>query len=223
MAFDEEGTARDVTRRYTKAHNGKTRRLRVESTSKGERWWKKILRAYSRGWTTDIEQIEDGELVAFEMREPMPKNVIDFKDHPYYALERHLRRNEVIVGDTIVGKVAAGRDPARPGLKKLENVYRRRDVKSVKSSGGWYRLGREIKFGEEPTKTVAAKQKPEDDDPDDELDERAGTNLYTEDQTEPCNVPPVVDGRIPKNSFGNLDIFVPSMVPAGGVHLPCKF
>lgn len=28
----------------------------------------------------------------------------------------------------------------------------------------------------------------------------------------------MVHGRIPKNVFGNLDIYVPSMVPAGGVH-----
>lgn len=30
----------------------------------------------------------------------------------------------------------------------------------------------------------------------------------------------MVGDRIPKNVFGNLDIYVPSMVPAGGVHIP---
>jgi hypothetical protein len=29
----------------------------------------------------------------------------------------------------------------------------------------------------------------------------------------------VVAGRIPKNIYGNLDIYVPSMIPAGGVHI----
>jgi xeroderma pigmentosum group C-complementing protein len=223
VAFDEEGTARDITRRYAKAYNAKTRKFRVESTPGGEKWWRKTMERFSRGWQTDIEQIEDGELVAAEARESMPKNVADFKDHPYYALERHLRRNEVLIGKTIVGKVAVGRDPEKPGLKKLENIYRRRDVKVVKSSGAWYRLGRDIKIGEQPTKTIAAKRRVDEDDLDDDTDERAVSNLYTEDQTEPCKVPPVVDGQVPKNSYGNLDIFVPSMIPVGGIHIPGMF
>jgi len=223
VAFEEEGTARDVTRRYTAAYNAKTRKVRVESTRGGEKWWKKTMKLYSRGWKTDVEQIEDGELMSAEAREPMPKNVTDFKDHPYYALERHLKRNEVLVGDAVVGKVAAGRDPAKPGQKKLENVFRRRDVKTVRSSDAWYRLGRDIKIGEQPTKTVATKRRPEDDDDDNDADERAGTNLYTEEQTELCNIPPIVNGQVPKNSYGNLDVFVPTMVPLGGVHIPCTY
>jgi hypothetical protein len=38
-------------------------------------------------------------------------------------------------------------------------------------------------------------------------------------QTELYIPPPVVDGKIPKNNFGNIDIYVPSMVPAGAVHI----
>jgi xeroderma pigmentosum group C-complementing protein len=222
IAFEEEGTARDVTRRYTKAYNAKTRKTRVESTSGGEKWWRRTMRAYSRGWLSDIDQIEDTELAAAEAREPMPKNIADFRDHPVYALERHLRRNEVLISDRSIGKVAAGRDPAIPGQKKLENIYRRRDVKSVKSADAWYRIGREIKMGELPIKTVETTRKVADDDFGDGLEERAGTNLYTEEQTELYEAPPVVNGRIPRNSYGNLDIFVPTMVPKGGIHLPCK-
>merc|ERR1712098_595107 len=51
------------------------------------------------------------------------------------------------------------------------------------------------------------------------FEERAGVNLYTEDQTELYESPPVVNGRVPKNSYGNLDVYVPSMVPKGGVHI----
>lgn len=218
IAFEEEGSARDVTRRYTKAYNAKTRKNRVDSTDGGVKWLRRTMRAYSRGWRSDLDQIEDTELAANEAREPMPKNVADFKDHPYYALERHLRRNEVLVNAREIGKVAAGRDPNTPGQKKLENIYRRRDVKTVRSADAWYRLGREVKMGEQPVKTVAAKRPVEDDD---DMEERAGTNLYSESQTELYEAPPIVNGRVPRNSFGNLDIFVPSMVPRGGVHLPC--
>ena len=223
IAFEEEGSARDVTRRYTKAYNAKTRKNRVEFTEGGEKWWKRTMSAYSRGWDNDLDQIEDYELAAFEASEPMPRNIEDFKNHPYYALERHLRKTQILVG-TRCGTVAAGRDPSVPGQKKLENVYRRKDVRTVRSADAWYRVGREIKMGELPVKTVAAKGKPDDEDfgVGDIMEERAGTNLYTEDQTKLYEAPPIVNGLVPKNSYGNLDIFVPSMVPSGGVHIPRK-
>lgn len=220
IAFEEEGCARDVTRRYTKAYNAKTRKQRVECTTGGQKWWRKSMRAYRRAWVSDSDQIEDTELAAAEAREPMPKNIADFKDHPIYALERHLRRNEVLTSTHASGKVAAGRDSGTPGGKKMENVYRRRDVKIARSADAWYRLGREVKMGEQPIKTVAPKGKCEDGDGEDNVDEGAGTNLYTEDQTGLYVAPPIVNGRVPKNSFGNLDVYVPSMVPKGGVHLP---
>ena len=50
-------------------------------------------------------------------------------------------------------------------------------------------------------------------------EENAGTALYAFHQTIEYNPPPVVNGRIPKNVYGNLDLYVPSMVPAGAVHL----
>jgi len=221
VAFEEDGCARDVTHRYTKAYTAKTRKNRVESTQGGEKWWSKAMSRYSRGWTTDLEQIEDNELAAQAAKEPMPKNVADFKDHPYYALERHLRRNEILVGNHSVGKVAAGRDPSTPGKKKLESIFRRKDVKVVRSADSWYRLGRDVIFGEQPVKTVAPTRRPDEDD-DVNMEERAGTGLFTEDQTEIYEAPPVVNGRVPRNSFGNIDIYVPSMVPKGGVHVPRK-
>ena len=220
VAFEEEGYARDVTRRYTKAFNAKTRRMRVESTPGGEKWWRRAMRRFSRGWIgkTEYDEAEDNELSTFEAQEPMPKNIVDFKDHPIYALERHLKKNQVLVGGREVGKVATGRDSTNPGQKKLESVYRRRDVKNVKSADAWYRVGRDVRMGEQPVKTVAAKARPEEED-EDVVDERPGTNLYTEDQTELYEPPAIVNGRVPKNSFGNLDIYVPSMVPKGGVHI----
>ncbi|TGO17084.1 hypothetical protein BTUL_0021g00840 [Botrytis tulipae] len=219
LAFSSDSSARDVTRRYAKAPNSKTRKQRIESMHGGQKWWNKVLSHYSRGWKKDVEQIEDGELAALEGREPMPKNVQDFKDHPVYALERHLRRNEVIVAERESGKVATGNANAS-GIKKLENVYRRKDVHICKSADAWYRLGREVKMGEEPVKVVPSRNPRKNDFADEEeREERAGTALYTQLQTEPFIPPPIVNGRVPKNSFGNIDVYVPSMVPKGGVHI----
>ncbi len=58
---------------------------------------------------------------------------------------------------------------------------------------------------------------PEDVDPLSE--DNVGTALYAAHQTTLYVAPPVVNGRIPKNVYGNLDLYVPSMVPPGGIHI----
>lgn len=241
VAFETDGTARDVTRRYAKAYNSKTKRSRIDGPTfqasvkdqplSGERWWRKALKRYRRREPTDLDQIEDNELAAAETREPMPRNVQDFKDHPVYALERHFRRHEVLVpGAQTVGTVGAG------SKGPLEKIYRRRDVQIARSADKWYRsFGREIKFGEEPVKILPKRpprKKPPtfsfDNDEDKEEDDPVlgssrqtsqGTPIYMFSQTELYKPAPVVNGRVPKNKFGNLDMYVPSMVPEGGVHI----
>ncbi|KAI2628793.1 Rad4-domain-containing protein [Hypoxylon sp. NC1633] len=220
VAFDADGVAKDVTRRYTKAYNAKTRKLRIESAvAIGDRWWRKALRTFSRGFTTDLDQIEDNELTAIELREPMPRNVADFKDHPIYALERHLRMNEVLVpGASPSGTVGAG------STGPLEKIYRRRDVRIAHTREKWYRKGREVLGNEIPAKFLPKRAKQKVDAFGDEMEDyddggTVGTPIYTEDQTVPFRHPPVVDGRVPKNRFGNLDIYVPSMVPEGGAYV----
>ena len=87
--------------------------------------------------------MEDAELARREAAEGLPKNVQDFKNHPYYVLERHLRRNEVIHPRNEVGKVNVGNHAS----VNLESIYRRGDVNIVRSADKWYRLGREVKVG----------------------------------------------------------------------------
>ncbi|KAJ8125705.1 hypothetical protein O1611_g7933 [Lasiodiplodia mahajangana] len=223
-SFEEGGTAKDVTRRYVKAYNAKTRRMRVESVlNNGERWWRKALRAYSRGYQSDLDQIEANEFAAVEAREPMPRNIVDFKDHPIYALERHLRRHEVLVPNaTPSGTVGAG------SKAPLERVYRRRDVRIARSREKWYRLGREVRPDEIPVKFLTNPSKVHEDLFSDEVEELGegetnGTPIYTMDQTEIYRAPPVLNGKVPKNRYGNLDLYVPSMVPEGGVYIADDF
>ncbi|KAJ2897563.1 hypothetical protein MKZ38_004548 [Zalerion maritima] len=240
IAFNEDGSAKDVTRRYAKAYNAKTRRIRLEGLSSptpgvseearnaGERWLKRALRFFrSQGsGPSDVDQIENAELNRIEAREPMPRNLADFKDHPIYALERHMRRHEVLVpGATFSGTVGAGHKGP------LERIYRRRDVRVARSQQKWYRLGRIIKPGEVPVKILPPRAKKPgqwDDDEDENCGrernvfgeiEEAGTHIFTFDQTSLYVPPPVVNGQVPKNRFGNLDVYVPSMVPEGGVHM----
>jgi xeroderma pigmentosum group C-complementing protein len=64
VAFEEDGAAQDVTRRYAKAYNAKSRKSRVEVTKGGERWWRRTMRVFRRGWDLDRDQVEDAELTA---------------------------------------------------------------------------------------------------------------------------------------------------------------
>lgn len=222
IAFEADGAARDVTKRYAKAFNAKTRRQRVESSNDGAKWMKQAMRIFRRPrGLLDRDQVEDAELAQKEAREGMPANVLDFKDHPYYALERHLKRHEVIHPMREVGKVNAG-TAAKP---KMEAVYRRQDLLSCKSSDKWYRCGREIKAGEQPLKHITRRvrrQRSVDDDHEDEDGDVTSTGLYAPHQTQLYIPPPVERGRVPRNAYGNLDIYVPSMVPAGGTHIRHK-
>lgn len=211
VAFEEDASARDVTRRYTKVFNAKIRKMRVESTKNGEAWWKRVLQHYEKPFIEDRDEIEISELTAKTASEPMPRNMQDFKDHPIYALERQLRHNEVIHPKRVTGHVSLGKAGAKGAS---EPVYRRSDVHTLRSANKWYRLGRDIKVGEQPLKRIPAKGR------DLALDEDAEeTTLYALFQTETYKPPPVVQGRIPKNAYGNLDIYVPSMVPPGGVQV----
>ena len=213
IAFEEDGSAVDVTRRYSKAYNAKTRRSRIESTKAGTKWWKRIMRLYKRGYQLDRDEIEASQLVTREASEPMPKNVADFKDHPYYALERHMRRSEVIHPQREVGKVSVGN-------KTLEPIFRRQDVHHVKSAEAWYRLGREIKKAEVPLKWVKPRQKRQAISEDvSDSEDTVSKPMFAGFQTCAYELPAVVDGRVPRNIYGNIDIYVPSMVPAGGTHI----
>ncbi|RDA90407.1 hypothetical protein CP533_1035 [Ophiocordyceps camponoti-saundersi (nom. inval.)] len=222
VALEADGTAKDVTRRYAKAYTAKTRKLRVESVLEdGARWWWRVMKLYRRRRLTDLDQIEDAELAGVEAREPMPRNVQDFKDHPVYALERHMRRNEVLVPEAKPsGTVGAGsRGP-------LEKIYRRRDVRVAQSSAKWFRQGRLVKPNEIPAKWLPKKARSRhsraevaEAEAKDEDEDDPGTPIYRIDQTELYEPPAVCDGRVPKNKFGNIEVYVPSMVPRGGIHL----
>ncbi|KAF2706393.1 Rad4-domain-containing protein [Pleomassaria siparia CBS 279.74] len=223
IAFEDDYTAKDVTRRYAKAYNAKTRKFRVESTNNGAQWWKRALKVFGRTSPLDRDQVEDAALARKEGAEGMPKNVQDFKGHPIYVLERHLKHNEVIHPMQQVGKVNVGTS-MNP---KIEPIYRRQNVHVVRSADKWYRMGRDVMGGEQPLKHAKPKKNarrssiPPEMDIDDGQDE-VGAALYAEFQTELYIPPPVVRGRVPRNAFGNLDLYVPSMVPPGGVHIRHK-
>lgn len=222
IAFEEDYSAKDVTRRYAKAYNAKTRKFRVESSPHGQTWWNSVIGFWKRKTELDRDQVEDAALARKVAGEGIPKNVQDFKDHPVYVLERHLRHNEVIYPLVQVGKVNTGSS----FTPKMEPIYRRKDVHLVRSADKWYRMGRDVRDGAQPLKHAKPKKGRRlsigpDMDLEDQPDE-VGVGLYAEYQTELYVPPPVIRGRVPRNTYGNLDLYVPSMCPPGGTHIRHK-
>lgn len=222
IAFEDDHTARDVTRRYAKAYNAKTLKFRIESTPRGSQWWVRTLKYFTRLTPLPRDTTEDTTLARKVAAEGIPKNVQNFKSHPVYVLERHLKHNEVIHPLDVVGKVNVG-SSMNP---RMEPIYRRKNVHTVRSADKWYRMGRDVLPGEQPLKHAKPKKGrlpsvgPDEQVPD--QGEEVGAALYAEFQTELYVPPPVVRGRVPRNVYGNLDLYVPSMCPPGGVHIRHK-
>ena len=224
IAFEASGVARDVTRRYTNAYNAKTRRHRIEATGdEGQRWWETTMKLFRRrNGPNDRDRIEDAELLRKDEREPMPRRIIDFKDHPHFVLERHLKMDQVIYplrdnGNKTLPRVNAG-TAAKP---KMETVYRRGDVQACYSADVWFRRGRQVKQGEQPVKHRSRKiaNQAANDSGDTDGVKTHTIALYATSQTELYVPPPVEHGRVPRNKYGNIYVYVPSMVPAGGRHI----
>ncbi|CDR99787.1 hypothetical protein, partial [Sporisorium scitamineum] len=215
VAFEEDGYARDVTARYTKTLNSRVSRLRPPTRVKGEEdWWTRVVRSIHRPQKLDRDAMEDAELQDNSSREPMPSSMNGFKDHPVYFLEKFLKRDEVVF--------------PRRQIATFQGtpVFSKSDVQTLRSSRQWYNEGRVVKDGEVALKFVKSRgytlaNKRAEEQARLEGREAAQEGLYAEFQTKLYVPPPVgPNGVIPTNGFGNIDLFVPSMLPAGAVHLP---
>ncbi|KAI9799390.1 MAG: hypothetical protein M1833_004090 [Piccolia ochrophora] len=244
VAFASNGTAKDVTTRYLKRHiwPGKTKGVRMPvdrvpvynhrgKVKKYEDydWFKSVMSGYSkdakqRTWVDEDEEERDLKPVkpVKEIKEG-EETLQSYKVSADFVLERHLRREEALLpGAKHVKMFAAGK-----GDKAVqERVFRREDVVACKTSESWHKEGREVKPGEQPMKlvpmravTLNRKREIEQAEAD---GEKMKQGLYSWDQTEWIIPPPIKNGIIPKNAFGNIDCYVPSMVPEGAVHLPYR-
>ncbi|KAF5360558.1 hypothetical protein D9756_005054 [Leucocoprinus leucothites] len=217
LAFEEDGYARDVTRRYAREYGSKVAKVQGGSGAAN----------MGGGDLIVSDDIEDEELETAQMLEGMPTTISGFKDHPIYVLLRHLKQNETIHPPP----------PSTPELGKFrgEPVYPRSAVVSLKTAENWMRSeGRTVKAGEQPLKMIKVRAGTVNKLRELEVIKEAGASgeggppgdvmqgLYARSQTEVYVPDPVIDGIVPKNNFGNIDLYTPSMLPRGGVHIPYK-
>ncbi|CAG8482257.1 6497_t:CDS:10 [Paraglomus brasilianum] len=210
VAIDEDQYVKDVTRRYALQFGARTRKLRLSPTKEGYDWWHETLSLYSRPYEREHDKIEDAELQSAAASEAMPNSIGAFNNHPLYALERQLKKYEYI-------------HPKEPVIGEYRGipVYPRANVRQLHTAELWLREGRTVKEGEQPLKHVKSRamtiskrriQLMKDDGP-------LEVALYGEWQTEVYRAKPIINGIVPKNHYGNIDMFKPSMCPPGGVHI----
>lgn len=248
IAFSSDGTAKDVTTRYLPKRQwpGRTKGVRMpmekvpihNKHGKVKRWeewdwFKSLMRPYARSFDKrqPWDEVEDeGDLVPVQPTkkdmdvEGGKETLQGYKHSAEYVLERHLRREEALRrGANIVRYFITGKGDN----EKSEPVYRRKDIVLCKTQESWHKEGREVLEGQQPLKlvpmravTVTRKR---------EIEERQRVEggkvkqgLYSKEQTDWIIPDPIVDGKIPRNTFGNIDVYVPTMVPKGAVHVPLK-
>ncbi|KAL3233554.1 DNA repair protein RAD4 [Nakaseomyces bracarensis] len=206
IGYDRKEGCRDITRRYAQWYNSKTRKKRITKDTSGMMWFEKLLKAFHKRKRTKIDDFENDYFEDRNESEAMPDNMQDFKNHPYYILEKDLRQNQVLKA----GCKECGYLKLHNKANQVLKVFHKRDLLDLKTARQWYMEGRILKTRARSLKTVTKKSFRPTQPGEEEEEER----LYQFDDTE-LYVPPLAtrSGEIETNTFGNIEVFVPSMIP----------
>ncbi|XP_061864411.1 DNA repair protein complementing XP-C cells isoform X3 [Colius striatus] len=205
VGFDNDGNVKDVTQRYDPVWMTVTRKSRVDPE-----WWEDTLQPY-RSPNVERDKKEEIEFQVKLQDQPLPTTIGEYKDHPLYALKRHLLKFQAIYPESA----------AILGYCRGEAVYSRDCVHTLHSKDTWLKQARVVRIGEVPYKMVkgfsnqarkARLAEPANCD-------KADLPLFGRWQTEEYQPPVAVDGKVPRNEYGNVYLFLPSMLPVGCVQL----
>ncbi|XP_074862270.1 DNA repair protein complementing XP-C cells isoform X2 [Carettochelys insculpta] len=205
VGIDTNGHVKDVTQRYDPGWMTSTRKCRVDP-----QWWEDTLKPYKSRFV-EREKKEDREFLVKLQDQPLPTSIGEYKNHPLYALKRHILKYEAIYPETA----------AILGYCRGEAVYSRDCVHTLHSRDTWLKQARVVRIGEVPYKMVKgfsnqARKARLAEPSNREKEDLALFGLW---QTEEYQPPVAVDGRVPRNEYGNVYLFLPCMLPIGCVQL----
>ncbi|KAG5336450.1 XPC protein, partial [Acromyrmex charruanus] len=202
IAYNSERLVKDVTRRYCPQWLSVTRKQRID-----EKWWIETLSYWQEKETTMSKQ-ENELLLQKELEQPLPKTISECKGHPLYVLVRHLLKYEALYPPDCV---------PLGHLKTGEAIYSRYCVHTLCSRETWLKKARVVKPKQDAYKIVKALPK---------YDKLSGMRLkdsalelFGEWQTTDYVPPEARDGIVPRNEYGNVDLFKKCMLPKGTVHI----
>ncbi|XP_071453015.1 DNA repair protein complementing XP-C cells [Hetaerina americana] len=201
LAFGNDLSLKDVTRRYCPQWLSVTQKKRVD-----ERWWKSSIGPFGPPRNA-FDRREEEEMDEELESRPLPSSISEYKSHPLYALKRHLLKFEAIYPP----------DAPTMGFIRGEPVYSRDCVHQLHSRETWIKEAKSVRLGEQPYKIVKARPK---------YDKMSGKfvtdlplELFGPWQVDDYIPPPAVDGKVPRNEYGNVDMYKSCMLPGGTVHL----
>ncbi|KRZ25148.1 DNA repair protein complementing XP-C cells -like protein [Trichinella pseudospiralis] len=194
FAFDNEHAVRDVTIRYASNYGTVDFRRRRLSDS----WFQLTLDSFQPA-NQLRNRLEDLFLERMLIEKPLPKKRSDYKNHPLYVLKRDLLKFEALYPADVQPVGYIGQDA----------VYPRSAVVKLNGKEAWIREARVIKANEQPYKVTIPKEQRVD----------RPLNLYGIWQTEPYIPKPAEDGIIPRNEYGNVELYQMSMLPPGTVYM----
>eukprot|EP00127_Corallochytrium_limacisporum_P003432 Clim_evm60s149 gene=Clim_evmTU60s149 len=189
VGVDNTGNIRDVTARYATNWLHRTQKERPDGT-----WWSQLIAKLDNTKTIEQEN-EDILLTSAHMSGPLPTKMQDYRNHPMYAMAKFVGTYEVI-------------HPMQPILGRIkgEAIYPRANVRKLRSKEGWLKMAKVLKEDATPIKTAKRKNKEDQE-------------LFGEWQTEKYIPPSAENGRVPKNRYGFVDLFQPSMLPKNCIHI----
>ncbi|KAI4468325.1 dna repair protein xp-c / rad4 [Holotrichia oblita] len=201
LSWDNDHSIKDLTKRYCLNWNTVTRKLRVD-----DKWWNETLLPYKPPRSARDRE-EDEDLARQQLEQPLPTTISEFKNHPLYVIKRHLLKFEAIYPP----------DALILGFVRNEPIYSRDCVHVLHSRDIWLKHAKVVKPGEKPYKIVKARPKY------DKLSNSIITDqpleIFGKWQVEDYVPPTAENGVVPRNAYGNVELFKTSMLPKGTVHL----
>ncbi|XP_037044544.1 DNA repair protein complementing XP-C cells homolog isoform X3 [Bradysia coprophila] len=201
FAWNNNNKIKDVTPRYCSQWNTTTRKLRVQPD-----WLDEALSRYREPLSQRCVA-EDRELEEIHAQTPIPSSIAELKNHPLYVLPRHLLKFEGIYPP----------NPVPVGFIRDEPIYSRLCVHTLHSREIWVKQARVVKPGEIPYKIVKAR--PKWDRLSNKMLEPLPLEIFGRWQTGPYIPPTAENGIVPRNAYGNVELFKPEMLPKKTVHL----
>ncbi|PZC82041.1 hypothetical protein B5X24_HaOG211597 [Helicoverpa armigera] len=201
VGWDNNNYLKDLTRRYVPHWNTVTRKVRAETP-----WWNKAVTPWL-GPKTARDKEEDEYLDRMQLEAPLPKSIAEYKNHPLYVLKRHLLKFEALYPP----------DAAVLGFVRNEPVYARECVYTLHSRDIWLKEAKVVKLGEKPYKIVKARPKW------DRLSNKLITDkpleIFGPWQVQDYEPPTAENGIVPRNAYGNVELFKECMLPKKTVHI----
>lgn len=129
-----------------------------------------------------------------------------YKNHPLYAVKRHLLKFEAIYPP----------EPPILGYIQNEAVYPRDCIFTLHTRETWVKEARVVKQNEEPYKISKITKRDRNTN---KLMKDLPLELFGIWQTNEYEPPSALNGIIPRNGYGNVELFKPCMKPKGTVHM----